>query len=162
VPSKHYPNRYYHIFIFTASINIQTGKSEKDEYLLNLSSFSARLYQWSTPYIQALLCRKFRMNTASRNIYFEFFNISGFGSRTRVLRNTWPIRSSFSRNDVKLARIGALWPVEPFLAFPESRHANVALSWHFSVVLPVGIIANLEEKCKFGTKMHTLKIEAWK
>jgi hypothetical protein len=28
-------------------------------------------------------CRKFRLNTASRNIYFEFFKISGF-ARTRV------------------------------------------------------------------------------
>jgi hypothetical protein len=29
------------------------------------------------------LCRKFRLNTASRNIYFEFFKVSGF-TRTRL------------------------------------------------------------------------------
>ena len=52
------------------------------------------------------------MNTASRNIYFEFFKVSGFTSvfysHARVLRNTWPIRISFSRDDVKLTRIGGL------------------------------------------------------
>ena len=35
-----------------------------------------------------LLCRKFRLNTASRNVYFEFLKISGFigfFTRTRVL-----------------------------------------------------------------------------
>ena len=36
-------------------------------------------------YIQALSCTKFRLNTAqSRNIYFEFFKISGFYSHARA------------------------------------------------------------------------------
>ena len=36
--------------------------------------------------MQALSCRKFRLNKASRNIYFEFFKISGFYSHARATR----------------------------------------------------------------------------
>jgi hypothetical protein len=78
-------------------------------------------------------------NTASRNVYFEFFKISGFTRKLRTLRNNWPIRSSCGRDDVKLARVGAIWPCEPFLAFPGSYNTSVALFWQFSVVFLVGI-----------------------
>jgi hypothetical protein len=41
------------------------------------------IYKSYTTCIQALSCIKFRWNTASRNIYFEFFKMSGF-TRARV------------------------------------------------------------------------------
>jgi hypothetical protein len=82
VPSKHYTNRNNHIFILTALPNILYFMSRKSWiFLLNFLSF-CQGYR-SKILSQALSCRKFPMNTASTNIYFEFFKITGF-TRTRV------------------------------------------------------------------------------
>jgi hypothetical protein len=68
------------------------------------------------------------------------FPLTGwFYSHSRTLRNNWPIRSSCGGDDVKLTRVGAIWPCEPFLAFAGSYDTNVALFWRFFVVFPVGI-----------------------
>jgi hypothetical protein len=45
-------------------------------------------------------------------IFILNFSRYRFYSHARVLRNTLPIRSSFSRDDVKLTHIGAIWPVQ--------------------------------------------------
>jgi hypothetical protein len=63
------------------------GRGGVAERLAN-PAFKMAPLQWRTKdcspdCIQAILCRKFRLNTTSRNIYFEFFKISGF-TRTRV------------------------------------------------------------------------------
>ena len=77
---------------------------------------------------------------ASRNIYFEFFKMSVFTySHSRTLRNNWPIRSSCGRDDVKLTRVGAILPVEPFLTFARSYDTNVALFDGFKSYFRLGL-----------------------
>jgi hypothetical protein len=85
------------------------------------------------------------------NMKYSVMAILNAGSRSNVGMIT-VIRSSFSRDDVKLTRMGALWPVEPFLAFLESRDTSVALFWPIDFWLIFRRISGWDYR-KFGAEM---------
>jgi hypothetical protein len=71
------------IYLLTAWPKILKFISRKSWISLELFVIVWMAICVNTLCIQALSCTKFRLNTASRNIYFEFFKMSGY-TRTRV------------------------------------------------------------------------------
>jgi hypothetical protein len=99
-----------HIFILTAWPNILC-------FILRKSWISSKLFVifWTAICVKYLFV--FKRFCVERFVWIRrleifIFQDIGFYLHVRVLCNTWPIRSSFSRDDVKLMCVGALWPVE--------------------------------------------------
>jgi hypothetical protein len=113
VPSEHYTNRNNHIFTQCLAKDSKFH-IQNSSHLFHIS-WTLRNSQQVNLSETLLVFKRFRVQNFFwiRRVDIFILNFSvGFYSHAHTLRNNWPIRSSCGRDDVKLTRVGEIWPLQ--------------------------------------------------
>jgi hypothetical protein len=129
VPSKYYTNRNNHIFTHC----LDKGQSE-----------------WNTPSIQAVSCTKFRLNTASSEMFILNFSrcrvLLARAYITQELANKKPLWPGWRQTH---AYIGAIWPVESISGICRVTRYKRRIVFTYKTVT--------KTKCSKGPKLFSAK-----
>jgi hypothetical protein len=151
MPSKHYTNRNNHIFTH----RLANDSKFHIEKILNISWTLRNSQQVNRSEI-LLVFERFRVQNFVwiRRVEIFILNFSRwrvFNTRTRVYCAI--VRSSCSRDDVNLTRVGGLWPI----SYPEYARSTLTCRIHFWHLLICRVMRykrrivlnDRDKRCKF-------------